>query len=163
MADESPPPREVLRAGYETRDLSPALVVMAAVILVLGGVVLHLALWQVSALAVPEQNAPGASPPVVMPGESPVNDRIRAVPRPRLDPLEPLTADPPSYRSSRPVPGGASPTQRPEDLCADRQPLLTSPAWVEKGKVARIPISTAMDAVVESERAKAAAKKGGGK
>jgi hypothetical protein len=98
-----------------------------------------------------------------MPGEAPVNDHVRSVPAPRLDPLKPLAAEPPSYRSSRPVPGGAAPTQRPEDLRADRQPTLNSPAWVEEGTVARIPISAAMDAVVETERTKAAAKKGGGK
>jgi hypothetical protein len=162
MPHESPPPPDVVRAGYETRDLSVPLVVGAAVVLVLGGIVLHIALWQVSVIAVPEQNAPGASPPVVMPGEPPVNDRVRSVPPPRLDPLEPPAAEPP-YRSSRPVPNGSSPTQRPEDLRADRQPLLNSPAWIEKGKVARIPIPVAMDAVVEAERAQAAAKKGGGK
>lgn len=162
MANEYPPPRDVVHAGYETRDLSPALVVLAAILLVLAGVVLHVALWQVSVIAVPEQREPGAAPPVVMPGEPPVNDRIRSVPRPRLDPLEPLAADPPSYRSSRPVAGGISPTQRPEDLRADRQPVLNSSAWIEKGKVARIPISAAMDAVVEAERAKGT-QKGGGK
>lgn len=160
MPSEHPPPPEIVRAGYETRDLSIPLVVVAAVVLVLSGVVLHVALWQVSVVAVPEQRVPGASPPVVMPGEPPVNDRIRALPRPRLDPLEPLAAEPPSYRPSRPLPNGPSPTQRPEDLRADRQPALNRAEWVEPGKVARIPISAAMDAVVEAERAKAA-KKGG--
>jgi hypothetical protein len=163
MLDDKPPPRDVLRAGYETRDINAFLVVVAAVILALGGLVLHVALWQVSVVAVSEQQEQGAAPPVVMPGEAPVNDRIRSVPQPRLDPLKPLAADPPSYRSSRPLPGGASPTYRPEDLRAGRQPLLNSPAWVEKGKVARIPILAAMDAVVEAERAKAAEKKGGAK
>jgi hypothetical protein len=162
MTNENPPPPEVVRAGYETRDLSTPLVVTAAIVLVLGGIVLYLVLWQVSALAVPEQESPGASPPSVMPGEPPVNDRIRALPAPRLDALEPLTADPPSYRQSRPLPDGASPAQRPEDLRADRWPELNRAEWVEPGKVARIPISAAMDAVVEAERTKAA-KKGGGK
>jgi hypothetical protein len=95
-----------------------------------------------------------------MPGEGQVNDRIRAVPQPRLEPLEPL-AEPPSFRSSRPLPNSSSFTQRPEDLRANRQPLLNSPAWIEKGKVARVPIAVAMDAVIEAERAKTATKKGG--
>lgn len=160
MTHESPPPRDVIRAGYETRDLSPSLVVLVAIALVLAGTALLIALWQVSVIAVPEQLEPGAAPPVVMPGEPPVGARVRSVPPPRLDQLEPLAAEPP-YRSSRPVPDGPSPAQRPEDLRADRQPQLNSRAWIEKGKVARIPISAAMDAVVETERARAAKKEGG--
>jgi hypothetical protein len=161
MNSETPPPRASLRAGYEVRDVVVPLVVGAAIVLVLAGIGLHLMLWEVSVHLVPEQTAPGALPPTVMPGEAPVNDRVRAVPPPRLDPLEPVESEPP-YRSSRPLPDRASPTQRPEDLRADRQPHLHEYGWVEKGKVARIPIGVAMDAVVEMEKAKAP-KKGSGK
>ena len=161
MNDEIPPPRESLRAGYEVRDFPVSIPVAAAILLVLTGLALHILLWEVSHHVVPEQE-PGASPPTVMPGEAPVNDRLKAVPPPRLDPLEPLEAEPPSYRSSRPVPAPLSPTQRPEDLRADRQPQLNGYGWVEKGKVARIPIGAAMDVVVAAERAKAT-NKGGGK
>jgi hypothetical protein len=156
VVNEDPPPPEVVNAGHETRDLSIPLVVTAAIVLVLCGVVLLVALWQWSEFEVPEQKVPGASPPAVMPGERSVDDRVRAVPAPRLDPLEPLRAHPESYRSSARAPNGASPTQHPEDLRADRQPELQKYEWVEKGKVARIPIGKAMDALVEGERAKAA-------
>jgi hypothetical protein len=156
VVNEDPPPREIVQTGYETRDLSIPLVVTAAIVLVLAGVVLHVALWQWSQYEVPEQKVEGASPPTVMPGERSVDDRIRAVPQPRLDPLEPLEADPDSYRSSRREPRIASPNQHPEDLRADRQPELQKYEWVERGKVARIPIGKAMDALVESERAKSA-------
>jgi hypothetical protein len=112
---------------------------------------------------IPEQAESGASPPVVMPGQPAMNDRIRAIPQPRLDTLEPLEAEPPSYRSSRPLTGEASSKQRPEDLRADRQPALQGFGWIDKGKVARIPIGLAMDAVVEAERPKSSAKKAGAK
>jgi hypothetical protein len=115
-------------------------------VLVLLGVALLVLLWAVSQRVAPGQEVGGTSLPVVMPGEPPVADRIRAVPQPRLDRLMP-----------------ASPDQRPEDLRADRQPALRGYGWVENGTVARIPIGRAMDAVVEAERAKVAAKKGGGK
>jgi len=161
MPDETRPPDTSLRAGYELRDAHPALVVTCAVVLVLLGVSLGVLLWEVSVNVVPEQLVPGASVPTVMPGDPTVNDRVQSIPQPRLDPLEPLEANPPSFRPSRPVPQSASPTQRPEDLRADRQPQLNEYRWVEKGKVARIPIGRAMDAIVEGERAKQ--KKGGGK
>ena len=139
MADATPPPAESVRAGHEVRDLSVPLVVAAALILFLAVAVLLVALGQVSHLMVPRE--PGATPPVVMPGEAPVGDRIQAIPAPRLDPLTPNN------------------DQRPEDLRADRQPELRGYGWVEPGQVARIPIDRAMDAVVEGERTKRGAKK----
>jgi len=161
MIEQTPPPRESLRVGHEPRDLSIPLIVVAAIVVALGLIVTAIALWQLSLFVVPEQKPAGASPPTEMPGEPPVNDRLKAVPPPRLEPLEPLQAQPASYRSSQPLPGSAH-TQRPEDLRADRQPALNSYGWVEKGKVARIPIDRAMDAIVDRERTKSA-KKGGGK
>lgn len=146
MVDESPPPAESVRAGYEMRDVRVSLVAGAAGLLALFGGILLVLLWQVSQYVVPEQKVGGASPPVVMPGELPVNDRIRAVPQPRLDLL-----------------GADSLPQHPEDLRVSRQPALHGYEWVENGRVARIPIGRAMDAVVETERAKTAAKKGDGK
>jgi hypothetical protein len=163
VLSENPPPRQVVQAGYETRDLSPALVVTAALVLAIAGGVLYVGLWQWSQFEVPEQEVEGASPPEVMPGEPSVSARVESLPAPRLEPLEPLRSRPESYRSSRPGPHKLSPTQRPEDLRADRQPQLRGYGWVEKGKVARIPIDKAMDAVVADARAKAAkqpAKKG---
>lgn len=146
MTDEPLPPAASLRAGYEVRDVRVALVMGAAAGLALLGVSLLVLLWEVSQQVVPEQSVGGASPPVVMPGELPVADRVGAVPGPRLDLL-----------------GADSPAQHPEDLRASRQPALRGYEWVENGKVARMPIDRAMDAVVEAERTKTAAKKGGGK
>jgi hypothetical protein len=159
MNDGRPIPEPSLRLGYEVRDARESLIVAVAVVLVLLGGALGVFLWEVSKQVVPEQKAPGASPPVVMPGEAAVNDRVEAIPPPRLDPLEPLEARPPSYRQSRPVPATASPTQRPEDLRADRQPQLQGYGWVQPGKVARIPIGRAMDAVIAAEKGKPAGKK----
>jgi hypothetical protein len=96
MLDRLPPSEESLRAGYEVRDLSTALVVASALLLMGSGAILAILLWQVSLQVAPEQKADGVSPPVLMPGEPPVNDRIRAVPQPRLDSLEPLGAAPPT-------------------------------------------------------------------
>ena len=160
MDDQFPPPAASLRAGHELRDVNVSLVVAVAIVFVLTAFVLLLLLWEMSRQVVPEQKIPGTSPPVLMPGEPPVDDRIRSVPRPRLDPLEPLEAIPSSYRSSSPIPATAAWRQRPEDLRADRQPQLAGSAWIEPGKVARLPIGVAMDAVVESGRTKAAPKGG---
>lgn len=160
MIPPKPPPEEVRRAGYETRDVDVPFVALIGLLLVVVGVSLHVILAGVHERLVPEAGVDGAAPPVEMPGEAPLTERIESVPRPRLDALEPLTAVPPSYRSSRPVPDPASPTVRPEDLRADRQPALQGYGWVDRGKVARIPIGRAMDAVVERSKA---AKKGGGK
>jgi hypothetical protein len=156
---DTPPPRAALRAGYETRDVDVPLVVGVVILFVLLGLALILLLWEMSRQVVPEQMEGGTSPPVVMPGEAPVNNRIEAIPQPRLDPLEPLESGS-QYRSSRALPQTASPTQRPEDLRADRQPQLNRYEWVEPGKAARIPIGRAMDAIVASEQAKSSPKKG---
>jgi hypothetical protein len=139
------PPKESLRSGHEVRDLNVALVVAAAVLLAGSGALLGLLLWEVSLQVVPEQREGAASPPVLMPGEPAVHDRIETIPPPRLDTLE------------------QSANQHPEDLRADRQPALNAYGWVEKGRVARIPIDRAMNAVAEMERKKAGAKKRGGK
>ncbi|HEY1191227.1 MAG TPA: hypothetical protein VGE74_26570 [Gemmata sp.] len=136
---EQPPLPEIVRAGYETRDVWGSLVVTALGLIVLLVAGLLIALGQVSALTVPEQDAPGAAPPATMPGEVPVHDRAGAV-APRLEHL--------------------SPPQRPEDLRADRQPALNRYEWEEPGKVARIPIGAAMDAVVERQRTPGANKGG---
>ena len=143
MRDDLPPPAASREAGHEVRDLSIPLVVTVALMLVLVGVGLLVFLWGLSRMMVPEEGKDGASPPVVMPGEPPVGDRVRVIPEPRLDPLDP------------------SPDQYPEDLRADRQPRLQGYGWVEPGTVARIPIDRAMNVVVE--RANAAAKKEGAK
>jgi hypothetical protein len=161
MSSAARPPEASLRAGHEVRDVRVSVVVVSLVVLVLLGATLHLLLWELTWKVAPGQGRPGTSPPVVLPGDRPVNDRVRSVPPPRLDPLEPLEADPPTYRPSRPLSPSAA--QRPEDLRADRQPALTGYAWVEPGKTARNPISAAMDAVVADQRAKPADPKGGAK
>jgi hypothetical protein len=125
--------------GYEQRDVRVGMVVVFGVILVLGAVSLHVLLWEVSAVALPVKAEPDL-----------VNDRIRAIPPPRLDPLEPVEA---TYRSSRPLPGDRR-SQHPEDLRADRQPGLQQFQWIEPNKTARIPISQAMEAVMSSENAR---------
>jgi hypothetical protein len=150
------------RLGYEVRDVNVTLVLVVVIVFVLLGLSLHVLLWGLSRAVVPESAGDGASPPVVMPGEPPVNDRLKAVPPPRLDGLDELKARPPSYRSSRPVPRATSLDIHPEDLRANRQPRLQGYGWIDRGKgIARIPIDRAMDAVVESEQGKPAGKKGG--
>ncbi len=160
MLDQTPPPHDPARPGYEPRDLSIPLVVVSALVVTLGVGVVLIALWQVAAYAVPEQKVAGATPPAEMPGEAPINDRLATVPPPRLEALQPLESAIPD-RSSRPEPGAGSPEQHPQDLRADRQPALAGYSWVERGKVARIPITRAMDALIEIERAKAAAARPG--
>ncbi len=145
MRDGLPPPKESLRSGHEVRDLNVALIVATAVLLAGSGAVLGLLLWEVSLQVVPEQREGVASPPVLMPGEPAVGDRIKSIPSPRLDTLDTRA------------------NQHPEDLRADRQPALNGYGWVEKGSIARIPIDRAMNAVVEMERKKAGSKKRGGK
>jgi hypothetical protein len=146
MAETRPPPEAVRRAGYETRDADPVLVVLVAVTFAVLGAVLLTILWGTYRDLLPEAGD-GANPPVVMPGEAPVNDRIGAIPSPRL---EGLNRD------------RAAPEFHPEDLRAGRQPRLNGYGWVDRDKgIARIPIDRAMDAVAESARAKPTPKKGG--
>jgi hypothetical protein len=160
MSSAARPPEASVRAGHEVRDVRVSVVVVTLVVLVMLGATLHLFLWELTWQVAPGQGQAGASPPVVLPGDRPVNDRVRSVPPPRLDPLEPLEAAPPTYRPSRPLSPSAA--QRPEGLRPDRQPALAGYGWVEKGKTARIPISAAMDAVVASQKT-AADPKGGAK
>jgi hypothetical protein len=146
----------------EIRDVNvPALALLAG-LMVLVGAVLHLLLWTIHRSILPGYGRNQASPPVQMSGESTVNARIESIPHPRLDSLKPLQANPPSYRSSRPIENERSPEFHPEDLRADRQPQLKGYEWVDKKKgIARIPIDQAMDAILESGRLGPLPKKGG--
>ncbi len=151
MAELQPIPDKSLESGHEVRDVSAAFIVMLAIVFVFGGAILVGVLWRVEGLVVPEARSKGASPAVEMPGESPLNQRLKATATPRLEGLEPLAALPPSYRSSRPMPGGQIPDVRPEDLRANRQPILQQYGWVDRSKgIARIPIDLAMDAIVSA-------------
>ena len=126
---------------------------MLAVLFVFAGFLLHAGLWRLEQTLVPEVKTEGAAPPVVMPGEPTVNDRVGAVGSPRLEGLQELQAEPPEYRSSRPVAGANPPEYRPEDLRADRQPTLHEYRWLDRDKgIARIPIESAMDIVAEQSR-----------
>ena len=120
-------------AGYEIRDVNAGGVVVTVLAFALVSAALLAFLWELSRRSVADVTRDGARPPVVLPGEPPVTDRVRAVPPPWLEGLKP---DPPSFH--------------PEDLRADRQPQLRGYGWVDRGKrVARIPIGRAMDAVAE--------------
>ena len=122
---------------------------------------LHALLWWIHQGILPEAEGGGVSPPVRMPGEPAVNARIEGLVQPRLEALEQLQAEPPSYRSSRPVPGTGSPEFHPEDLRADRQPRLQAYGWLDRKKgIVRMPIEQAMETVVELSRARPAASKG---
>ncbi len=137
----NPPPT----AGYETRDVRPVAVLAVGLLLLFAAGWLGLILFGVYRAVLPPTGTNGVGVPASPPGEPPLADRVESVPPPRLERL-----------------GPGSPAQRPEDLRADRQPQLNGYAWVEKGKVARIPIDRAMDAVVAGQ-AKAPAKKEGGR
>ena len=146
-------PNESIAAGHEVRDVSAAFLVMLAILLAFCGAVLAGTLWRLEGLVVPETKSKGAAPAVDMPGEPPLNQRLSAMGSPRLEGLKPLEATPPSYRSSRPTTAGQVPDVRPEDLRADRQPILQEYGWVDRSKgVARIPIDLAMDAIVSASQ-----------
>jgi hypothetical protein len=159
---ETPPGRDDHGSiGYERRDVNVSRIVMVAVGLCVMGALLHAALWEIHRGILPEARGAGVSPPVRMPGEVAVNQRIEDVARPRIEALDKLQAEPPSYRSSQPVPEKDSAEFHPEDLRADRQPRLKAYGWVdEKGGIAQIPIAQAMEVVVERARAHSAASKG---
>ena len=124
---------------------------------------LHALLWEIHRGVLPEAEGGGVSPPVQMPGEPAVNRAHRGGLRsPGSRRSIELQAQPPSYRSSRPVPGTGSPEFHPEDLRADRQPRLQAYGWVDREKgIVRMPIDQAMEAVVELARARSATSKGG--
>jgi hypothetical protein len=144
---EQLPPEESLRTGYEVRDISVSAVVLTGIVFALLGGLLHAVLWGMYQSYLPP-DAP--APPVRMAGEAPVNERIAALPPPRLDGLEELRAQPPQYRSSAPVPGVNPVSLHPEDLRADRQERLQTYGWVDKSKgIAHIPIQQAMEAVLQ--------------
>jgi hypothetical protein len=147
------PPDESLRAGYEVRDISVSAVVLTGVVLAALGGLLHAVLWGMYQSYLPP-DAP--APPVRMAGEPPVNERVAALPPPRLDGLEELRAQPPQYRSSAPVPGANPVALHPEDSRADRQERLQTYGWVDKKKgIAHIPIQQAMEAVLQMNQARA--------
>jgi hypothetical protein len=144
MTEATPPPEAVQRAGFETRDVDVTVIVVIGVGLVLVGGVILWFLWELTGTAVPETRSNGASPPVTMPGQPPVGERLDQLPPPRVEGLV------------------AQPDVHPEDLRADRQPGLQGYGWVDERKgVARIPIDRAMEAVVESSRPQSPQKKGG--
>jgi hypothetical protein len=163
MNSDPPTLGDSIRKGHEVRDIFIPMVVWVLIFLAMSVAFLMFVLWQVSVQVAPAQKTPGASPPVTMAGQPPVDDRLARIPPPRLGPLEPLAARPESYRSSEPSPNWPSPYQRPEDLRADRQPLLQSYGWIEPGKVARIPIERAMKAYVHLEASKYTARHANGK
>ncbi len=152
MVDAELPSDESLAAGFEVRDVWIVMVVAVGLVMLLAAIPMELFLWQLSVAEAPAQKVPGDSPPTVMPWDKPLNERIESIPPPRLDPLTPLAAVPPTYRSSLPAAGGAPRWQHPQDLWASRQPELRDTRWVEPGKVAHIPIDLAMEAVVERYR-----------
>lgn len=150
------PPSDSLRAGYEIRDLDVPGVALALIGLAVLGVILIVVLWGYFRNLVPPAATATVSPPVQMPGEASVNDRLRAIPPPRLDALVELKTRPPSYRTSNPARPNESNAVQSQDMRADRQPRLQSFGWVDRKKgIAHVPIDLAMQAMVEMNRAKA--------
>lgn len=128
MNPEPEPPE-----AYERHDVDVLGIVLTVLLFALSVCLLLLALWGLSCLAVPESIEAGASPPVRMPGQPAVGERLQGMPPPRLEGL------------------GGSKSAEPT--------LSASFEWVNPKKgIARIPVDSAMDAVVESSR-----KKGGGR
>jgi hypothetical protein len=164
MIEQRPPSPASQEAGYELRDVPVQLVAVIAVLFVIFAALSQLFLWQLDhRLLVPQQEVPGASPPIVMPGEAPVNQRLEAIRPPRLDPLVPLREAPPSFRSSQPVPGTHE-IVKPWDLWPDHQKELNGYGWVKPGQVAHIPINEAMDVMLrKTQQKKPAPKPGDGK
>lgn len=163
MIPRRPAPEASRQAGHELRDVPIRMLAVIAALFVAFAFLSQVFLWELSRDVVPEEQVRGASPPVDMPGEAPLNKRVEAIPHPRLDPLQPLQAAPPSYRSSRPVPGEESWTQKPWDMWPDHQPQLHEYKWIEKGKVAHIAIGEAMEAVIQSKENRKSAPKEKGK
>lgn len=148
MPEPQPPIPESLEAGHEVRDVPVWAIAILVVLIIFAAFLLHAGLWRLEQTLVPDVKNESAAPPVVMPGEPSVNERVGDVGSPRLEGLQELRADPPQYRSSRPVAGANPPEYRPEDLRADRQPSLHQYSWVDRDKgIARIPIDSAMDVI----------------
>jgi|GEM_PF-1434829 len=157
MAEEPTPARHAPPPGFEPRDADLLLVLASLVCLLVFGATLQFVLWLFYRSELPRPESAEVSQPVRGPGEMAVNDRLAAIPAPRLEPLVQLRARPPSYRSSEPVPETASPALHAEDLRAARQPRLQSYGWVDRSKrIAHIPIDEAMDALIASGRLKTA-------
>jgi hypothetical protein len=151
-----------IRTDHERTDVSVPLLVMIAIILVIVAAILLVGLWRIHRELLPQAKSGAVSFPVQMPGEATINARIESIPQPRLDSLTPLLAQPPSYRSSRPISELESPEFHPEDLRAKRQPVLNGYGWVDQKKgVARIPIEQAMNALLESKQLTITPKTGG--
>lgn len=162
MPDTPPIAHTRNTSGYEHRDVNVSRIAMLAVGLCIWGALVHAILWEIRRGVLPEARGGGVSPPVEMPGEAALNQRIREVSQPRLEAIEQLRAQPPSYRSSQPAPGTSSPEFHPEELRADRQPRLRSYGWVDREKgIAHIPITEAMKSIVERARARPVPIKGG--
>jgi hypothetical protein len=162
MADTLHAGHPARHVPHERRDVDAPLLGVLALVFVILGALLHVLLWDIHRAILPDATGGPVSFPVRTPGEATVNARIESVTPPRLDPLEPLRAEPPSYRSSRPIAGRASLELHPEDLRADRQAILKTYGWVDRERgIVRIPIDRAMDAMLSSGRLKSRSTKGG--
>ena len=134
-------------AEYEQRDIQVPIVVAAVSGLVLICVTLLAVLYGVFQNSV-EDFGGGPGLPVVTPGEPTVNQRLNALPQPRLDGLRALTEQPPTVSPSDREAKGNSPDYHPEDMRPERQAQLQEYRWVDREKgVATIPIERAMKLV----------------
>lgn len=148
MPDTSPVNDLAVNRAHETRDVHVAVLVLLGLSLAITAAILFALLWILYRSVASDASGRDVSIPVRMPGESSVNIRIKAIPQPRLDALEPL-----STRNS--------PDIHAEDLRADRQPILKTYEWVDRDKgIARIPIEQAMEAILDSVRPATSSKKG---
>ncbi len=134
--------------GYEKRDINVPIVLGAVALLVIGFGGLLVVLYAVFVDSVPA----GPGLPVVTAGERPLNERLGAIPDPRLDGLRELQQVPPTVSPSADTPTGNAPEYHPEDLRPERQPGLHGYEWVDRGKgIARIPIDRAMGIVAAGQ------------
>ena len=133
--------------NYEQRDVDVPIVLAALAGLALTFVVVLAILYGVFQNTVDGLGGgPGLG--VDTAGERPLNERLGAIPAPRLDGLRELQAVPPTVSPSGDAPRGNSPDFHPEDLRPARHEGLQTYGWVDRDKdIARIPIGRAMDVV----------------
>lgn len=165
------PDRPAVRADnpdvrHEESDVDVRSILWAGGVLVALAVVVHVGVWVLyQRFTQREDVAKGNRYPTVLGEERSLNERLRAIPEPRLEGLAEFSRPLRMPEGEKIGQGGRQPYVRPEDLQPGaRPPSLQEYGWVDRQEgVVRIPIQEAMRLVAEHHLLPSREEKGAGR